>query len=161
MAVRVAGVEVIDRDPIEPGAEILLHLPHHVAGEATDIGEPITILGRDNEAELVAILAAALGQGSPIRPVVISSIELTSSAISGRAIALQVIEMRNGGPAAGLQADDTGFDYDPAHAPTGVSLSCRELQPIGRGLASTDPRASAFSGTRRTWRMQAPAARLR
>jgi hypothetical protein len=34
MAVRMACVEVIDCDPIKLCAEILLHLPHHVAGEA-------------------------------------------------------------------------------------------------------------------------------
>jgi hypothetical protein len=45
MAVRVAGVEVIDRNPIESGAEILFHLPHYVVVEATKIGEPIAIFG--------------------------------------------------------------------------------------------------------------------
>jgi hypothetical protein len=55
MAVRMAGIEVIDRDPIEPGAEIPFHLPHHVAGEAAQVREPIAILGRNNEAELVAV----------------------------------------------------------------------------------------------------------
>src|SRR5215470_17877793 len=32
MAVRVAGVEMVDRDPIEPRAEVLLHLSHHIQG---------------------------------------------------------------------------------------------------------------------------------
>jgi len=38
VAVRMTGVEVIHRDPIEPRAEILLHLPQHVPADATDTG---------------------------------------------------------------------------------------------------------------------------
>jgi hypothetical protein len=37
LAVGMAGVEVVDRDPIEPDAEVLLHLPHHVAGECAQV----------------------------------------------------------------------------------------------------------------------------
>ena len=33
MGMRVAGVVVIDRDPIQPGPEVLLHLIHQGAGE--------------------------------------------------------------------------------------------------------------------------------
>jgi hypothetical protein len=46
MAVRVAAVEMIDCDPIEPGSEIVLHLAHDVAGEAAQIGKPVAFLGR-------------------------------------------------------------------------------------------------------------------
>ncbi len=56
MAVRVAGVEMIDGDPIEPGFEVVLHLAHHVAGEGAQIGKPVAVLGRDDEPELVAVL---------------------------------------------------------------------------------------------------------
>jgi hypothetical protein len=53
MAVRMAGVEVLhDRDPVEPCAEILFHLPHHVAGEAAQVRQPIAILRRNDEPEL-------------------------------------------------------------------------------------------------------------
>ena len=34
MAVRMTGVEMVDRDPLESGAEVVLHLAHHVSGEA-------------------------------------------------------------------------------------------------------------------------------
>jgi hypothetical protein len=33
VTVRVAGVEMVDRDPIEPRAEVFLHLRHHIPGE--------------------------------------------------------------------------------------------------------------------------------
>jgi len=118
-------------------------LLHHVAGESAKIGEPIAVFGRDDEAELVAILSTAFDEGSPIRPVVIRSVELASSAISSRALALQVGKMRMGCSTAGFQSDDTGFDHDAARTLAVVSLSCRELQPIGCGLP---PGRSASSG---------------
>ena len=46
VAVGVAGVEMIDRDPIQSRAQIRLHLPHHVAREAAQIGQPIAVLWR-------------------------------------------------------------------------------------------------------------------
>ena len=53
MALRMSGVEMVDRDPVEPGAEVLFRLPHEVAGEGADIREPVAVLGGDDEAELV------------------------------------------------------------------------------------------------------------
>lgn len=47
VAVGMAGVVVVDRDPIEPGAEVALHLPHQVAGDAAEVGDVGGILGRD------------------------------------------------------------------------------------------------------------------
>jgi len=60
MALRMSGVEMVDRDPVEPGAEVLFRLPHEVAGEGADIREPVAVLGGDDEAELVTAFAAAL-----------------------------------------------------------------------------------------------------
>ena len=34
VGVGMAGVVVIDRDPVEPGVQVVFHLPHEVAGEA-------------------------------------------------------------------------------------------------------------------------------
>jgi hypothetical protein len=120
--VRVAGVEVIDRHPIEPGAEILFHLPHHVAGKATQVREPIAILGRNDEAELVAVLLAFLDQSSPIREVAVRSIELATASIAGRAVALQVGHMSLSCPATDFQPNDTRLDHDTARALARTSL---------------------------------------
>ena len=50
------AVEVVDRDPVELRIEVLLHLPHQVADEGLEVGEPGAVLGRDDEAELVRVL---------------------------------------------------------------------------------------------------------
>ena len=52
------GVPVIDGDPIELGAEVLLHLADQLAGEALEVGHLGGILGRDDESEMVAIILA-------------------------------------------------------------------------------------------------------
>ena len=64
--VRIVGVPVIDRDPVEPGAEILFHVGHQFAGEGPDIGKFGCVLGRDDEAEVMAIIGAAFGKGIAI-----------------------------------------------------------------------------------------------
>jgi hypothetical protein len=67
MGMWMPRVEMIHGHPVELGAEILLHLPHQIADEGLEIGELGAVLGRDNEAELVAILSAALHEVLPVR----------------------------------------------------------------------------------------------
>jgi hypothetical protein len=49
MAVRMAGVEMVDCDPLEPGSKVVLHLVHDIAGEAAQIRKPVAVLGRDDK----------------------------------------------------------------------------------------------------------------
>ena len=148
VAVRVAGIEVVDRDPIQPRAQILLHLPHHVAGEGAQVREVVAVLRGHDEAELVAVFPAALGEGLAVRLVGLGAIEPAALAVPRRAVALQVADMGVGSPAAELQAHDPGLDHDPAHALARATLTGRELQPIGHGLAAADPGAPSLLGPR-------------
>ncbi|BCH32746.1 hypothetical protein MesoLjLc_46760 [Mesorhizobium sp. L-8-10] len=66
MDMRMAGVVVIDRNPIELRAEIGFHLGHEVACIGGEVGQVRAVLGRDDEAELVAIVHAALDEGNAI-----------------------------------------------------------------------------------------------
>ncbi len=61
--VRMLGVPVIDGDPIELGAEILLHLADELAGEALEVGHLRRVLWRDDEAEVMAVVLAPLREG--------------------------------------------------------------------------------------------------
>ncbi len=54
---------MIDGDPIELGAEVLLHLADQLAGEALEVGHLRRVLGRDDEAEMMAVILAPLGEG--------------------------------------------------------------------------------------------------
>jgi hypothetical protein len=61
--------QMTDRDPIEPGPEIALHLGCQVACEGFGIGHLGGILRRDDEAEMmpVALAASREGHGAPTR----------------------------------------------------------------------------------------------
>jgi hypothetical protein len=91
-------------------------LPHHVASEAAQVREPVAILGRKDEAKLMAVPLAALDQGSPIHLIAVRPIELAAPTIAGGAVALQVGQMGISCATANLQPNDARLDYDAAHA---------------------------------------------
>src|SRR3546814_6088931 len=62
VAVRMAGVVVIDRDPFELCAEVLLHLCHQAAHKGAEVVVFGSVLGRDDEAKLVAVACGALDE---------------------------------------------------------------------------------------------------
>jgi hypothetical protein len=66
VGVGMAGVVVIDSDPVEPGAEVLFHLVHEVAGEAAQVAQVGGVLGAGDEAELVTILPAPGEEGATV-----------------------------------------------------------------------------------------------
>src|SRR3546814_9728247 len=56
----VAGVVVIDRDPIEFRAKVDFDPAHKVAGVRRQVGQVSAVFRRDDEPELVAIVLAAI-----------------------------------------------------------------------------------------------------
>lgn len=52
VSVGMPGVVMVDRDPVELGLEVLLHLRHQPAGEVAQVAHVGGVLGRDDEAEL-------------------------------------------------------------------------------------------------------------
>ena len=66
VAVRVAGVVVVHRDPIELGPKVSLHLGHHVAGEAAQVRQAVAIIRRHDDPERVPVAVAALDEGGAI-----------------------------------------------------------------------------------------------
>jgi hypothetical protein len=103
----MAGVVVINGDPVELRVEIASHLPHQVAGETAQVVHLDGILGRDDEAELVAVLPAALNEGAAIRLILQCRIGAALLAVAGDAIAFEIAQMgvgRLADRAAHLQA---------------------------------------------------------
>ena len=66
----MAGVVVIDCDPVDLRVEVPFHLSHQVAGEAAQVAHLDGILRGDDEAELVVVLPATLDEGAAIRLIV-------------------------------------------------------------------------------------------
>ena len=57
---RVVGVPVIHRHPFQPSAQVGLHAAHEVPRVGAQVFQLGTVLGRDDEAELVPVILATL-----------------------------------------------------------------------------------------------------
>ena len=132
---RVVGVPVIDGDPIELGAEILLHLADQIAGEGFEVGHLHGVLGRDDEAEMMPVVLAPLGEGAAVDVVALRPEQPGLLSVPGDALAAQIVEMGRERRGAGAMADDAGLDHGAARAageePVGLHTAA------GRGRRSS------------------------
>jgi hypothetical protein len=90
MGVGMAGVVVIDRDLLELGPEVGLHLLHQIAGGQAQVGQFHAVFGRDDETELVAVLAAPVEESTAILHVALARIDLALLAILGHAVPFKI-----------------------------------------------------------------------
>jgi hypothetical protein len=97
VGVWVASIEVVNGDPIELGPEVLLHPSHQVPHEGLQILHTGTVLGRDDEPELVAVFLLAREEVASVRVVPVLVVELTWLAIPSDAVPEDVVLMRTGG----------------------------------------------------------------
>ena len=101
MDMRMLGVPVIDGDPVELGAEIFLHLPDEITGEGSQVGHLQRIVWRDDEAEMMPVVLAALGEVPAVRFFLSRPEQASLLSVSGDAVAAQIVEMgaeRRGAP---------------------------------------------------------------
>jgi hypothetical protein len=124
VGVRVASVVVINRDPVEPGAEVGLHRLHQVAGGLPQVGQLDAVLGGDDEAELVAVVAAPVEEGAAVLGVALGGIDLALVAVAVDAVALQIAQVG----VHRLGADETAT---ARRATLRVELHDPRLQPGG------------------------------
>ena len=115
MGVRVSGVVVIDRDPVELGAEIGLHRLHQVAGGLPQVSQLDAFLGGHDESELVAVVAAPVEEGAAVIYVALGGIDLSLLAAAVDAIALQIAQV-------GVHRLGAGEPATACRAPLGVEL---------------------------------------
>ncbi|MCC8234753.1 hypothetical protein [Pinisolibacter aquiterrae] len=143
---------MVDRHPVEPGAEILLDLGHQVAREAGEIVEGDPILGRDDEAELVAIVLATREEGITVGAILARRIELAALAIPRGAVALDVAQMRRRATALPCRPDEARLDHHPAR--TGLPMA-----PTATEITGTDEGCSTPTGHSATGRTPEPRCR--
>ena len=84
---------MIDRDPIELGAEIALGLGHKIAGEGAQIFHLPGIFRRDDETEVMPIVFSAVGEGAVVCLVVLLVEHGCILAVLGDAVALQIVNV--------------------------------------------------------------------
>jgi hypothetical protein len=62
MNMGMLGIPVVDSDPVEPRAEILLHLLDQIAAEGFEVRHFESIVRRDDEPEMMPVILAACGE---------------------------------------------------------------------------------------------------
>ncbi|GGB09726.1 hypothetical protein GCM10011491_42070 [Brucella endophytica] len=112
----MAGIVVIDRHPIKFRAKVSLDAAHQIAGVFGEVGKIGGILGRNDKAELVAIILAAIKEGISISAIVGGGIELATFAITRGSIALDIAQMGSPFSVLPRALNVPGFDDDAAHS---------------------------------------------
>ena len=115
MDVRVVRVPVIDGDPLEPRAEVPFHVGHELAREGLEVADLGRVLGRDDEAEMMPVVLAALRERALISLVSRSIEHPRRLAVSRDTFALEigdVLGQRSGTEARALVAHDTRLGHN-------------------------------------------------
>lgn len=137
----IVGVPMVRRDPIELRAEILLHMPHKVAGEGSEVGHLRRILWRDDEAEMVSVAITALGKHLDAGVIGLGAEHAGLFPVTGHALALQVGKVCGERHATRRVTNDAGLDDRDARA-TGqqaVGLDVGDPAPAeARSVARAD-----------------------
>ncbi len=133
MAVRVVGVPVVDRDPVELRAEVRFHAGHQVARVALEVADLGRVLGRDDEPELVPVAFDARLERLRVGDVPRRGVGLARLAFAGDAVALDVAEVGAGRARRGL-----GVNHQPRldHHTPGSRPEAAAKQPGGDMAAS-------------------------
>jgi len=137
----VAGVEVIDRHPVETGSQIALYLPNQVAGEGAEVRQYGAVLSGDDDAELTRVALRSIENGAAIGAIRVGRVERAAGTVAGDAVALQVAQMHGGAAASGAHRNVAGLDNDPACA--GL---CLRPAPWWGGSSAREGRAPAALG---------------
>lgn len=90
VGVGMTGVEMVDRNPVQLGAEVPLHLLHEIADDRFEVSQPLAVLSRDDEAELMRVILRAGEEGLTVGIVTAGVIEPACVALARDAVALDV-----------------------------------------------------------------------
>ncbi len=114
---RVVGVPVIDGDPVEAGAEIGFHLPGEIPREGAQVFHVAGVFRGDDEAEMVPVVLAAIGEGEIVGAVGLGVEHDALLSVPADAFPLQIGEMgrdRRGAESAATVPGDACLRDDPA-----------------------------------------------
>ena len=96
MNMGMAGIKMVHRDPIELRSQVTFEFGHEVAGEAREVAEAHTVLRRDDDAKLVAVVLAAIEEGIAVGPRLRRRIEPATLTIARGAVTLNITQMSGG-----------------------------------------------------------------
>ena len=147
---RVVGVPVIHRHPLQSCPQVRFHAHHQIAGIATQVIELLGILRRHDEPELVPVSTTAFLKGGEVGFVGGRAVGFPVLTIAADALALDVAQMgfdRAGASLpehneAGLDDDAPGVRSKPATGHAGSDMAASELG----GAARARSRGSLCAG---------------
>ncbi|MEL6663514.1 MAG: hypothetical protein AAFO57_05935 [Pseudomonadota bacterium] len=117
MRVRMIGVVMVRGDPVEARAVVGFHLAHQLANKGLEIAKMLAVLRRDDEAEMVVILAPAGEKLAALNTLLLTVVELTPSPVLTGAVAAQIRKVcALQGEALAGNANDPRFHHDAAAA---------------------------------------------
>lgn len=116
VGVRMLGVPVIDTHPIELGAEVDFHLTNQLASETFEVGHIRRVLGRDDEAEMVAVILTALREGLGIGILDVGAEQVGLLPVTGHALAPEITEVSGQRRRSRSMPDNPGFDCHQTRA---------------------------------------------
>ncbi|WP_246721879.1 hypothetical protein [Methylosinus sp. H3A] len=179
VGVGMAGVVMVDGNPVEARVEVLLHLPHKVAGEASQVGHVAGVLRRDDETELMTIVASALDKGAAVCLILDRRIGVAPLAVASDAIAFEIAEMGVEGLARGaahlrtmraalwIELHDARLDDDATRskpsggiAPPAAAVSRQRRRHLRASSPRVEPAASFSFPAVRQRRTSADPARI-
>ena len=123
VGVRMASVVMVNRDPIEFCAEILLHLEHEAAGQRLQIWIFDRILCADDETKLMTVAIASVEKSPSIGAILLGIIGIAGRSFPRDAIALEVPQVSLCTSEAGAgQSYQPRLDDDPAATKCAVAI---------------------------------------
>src|SRR6266700_1657458 len=123
MNMRMAGIKMVHRHPIELRSQVTFEFAHEVAGEAGQVSELRALLRRDDDAKLMAIVLAPIEEGIAVGPVLRRRIQPAALAIARGAVALNITQMSGGAAVLAGGTDGARFDDDAPGARLTVAPS--------------------------------------
>jgi hypothetical protein len=93
MDMQIVSVPVIDRDPLQAGAEVAFHLPHQVAGEAAQVCHLGRVFRGDRRPKMMPVRGTTAGELALVDTVRLGIEYLGALAVAGHPVALEVAEM--------------------------------------------------------------------
>lgn len=140
----IVSVPVIDRYPVEFGAQILGHVGHQVPREAPQILHVTRIFGANDEAEMMAIILAPIGKAVAITRVATGIEHRCIATVAGHAVAFEIRDVPTEWCGPVLRSFVPDYASENRHSP----MHGRAQPHSGECVPAPTASAGALSGPR-------------
>jgi len=144
MAVGMTRIVMVDRNPVEAGAEIAFHRLDKPAGERLQILIASAVFRGDDEPELMAVTRASIQEFLTIEPLGRTIIKIAGISLAAHTVTLEVEKVRAcGSSPLPSKPDNAGLHHHPSGGRNAVAVP-RGEKPAGAGAT---PYSTAFEAS--------------